>query len=74
MDEKRVIESLSPIERALLPSLTKEYTDLKQLAEKAGTDTTTALRAAEFLKNKKPFGVLTTCFCFFFFEKEKTCL
>ena len=53
MDEKRVIESLSPIERNILPQLSGDFSDLKQIAEKSETDETTALRAAEFLKNKK---------------------
>jgi len=60
MDEKRIIESLSPIERNILPHLSVDFSDLKQIAEKSETDETTALRAAEFLKNKKLVEIQTS--------------
>ena len=51
MDEN-VIESLSPIERKVLPHI-KEGILLEDLSEKAATDNITTRRALEFLKNKK---------------------
>ncbi len=50
MDEK-ILESLSPIERKVLPKI-GNGSDLDSISEKAGTDNTTTLRALEFLKNK----------------------
>ncbi len=48
MDEKLIIESLSPIERAILPALSKEFISVDEIGE----DKTTAIRAIGFLKNK----------------------
>ena len=53
MDEKTIIESLSPIERSVLPSVSREPLDLKEIAEKSGVDETTARRAVGFLVNKE---------------------
>ena len=52
MEEKLIIESLSPIERNLLPKISKEYEEIEEIAKKANQDKTTALRALAFLKNK----------------------
>jgi phenylalanyl-tRNA synthetase alpha chain len=60
MDEKRLIESLSPIERKVLPHLSGDFSNLKDIAKKAEADETTALRASEFLKNKKLAEVSVT--------------
>lgn len=51
VSEQEIIESLSPQERKILPFL-KEKT-LKELAEKAESDEVAALRALEYLENKK---------------------
>lgn len=48
MDEK-IIESLSPIERKVLPHVSGS---VDEISKKADTDKTTTLRALEFLKNK----------------------
>ena len=53
MDEKLIVESLSPIERKVLPVLSKDSLNLDEISENAEVDKTTALRAVEFLKNKK---------------------
>jgi phenylalanyl-tRNA synthetase alpha chain len=50
MDEK-VLESLSPIERKILPNIGNGK-ELDVISERSGTDNTTTLRALEFLKNK----------------------
>ena len=50
MDIKRLIESLSPNERKILPYLEE---DLKSICEKSGLDNTSVLRALEYLQNKK---------------------
>ncbi len=47
---KEVLETLSPIERKILPYL-KEH--IKEIEEKSGLDKTSVLRALEFLSNKK---------------------
>ncbi len=53
MDNNELIESLSPIERTILPSLTTTLQDIQEIQKKADTDKTSVLRALEFLKNKK---------------------
>jgi len=53
MREQKIIESLSPIERKILPHLLPDFKSVDEIAESSGTDRTTALRALEFLKNKK---------------------
>ncbi len=50
MDIQKIIESLSPNERKILPYL-KE--NIKNLCEKSGLDKTSVLRALEYLQNKK---------------------
>ena len=50
MDIKRLIESLSPNERKILPYLEE---DLKSICEKSNLDKTSILRALEYLQNKK---------------------
>jgi len=52
MDEKLLVESLSPIERATLPKLTEEFSDLDEIARKTSQDKTTVQRAIGFLENK----------------------
>jgi phenylalanyl-tRNA synthetase alpha chain len=47
---KELLESLSPIERKVLPYLGEH---VKKIAEKSGLDMTSVLRALSFLKNKK---------------------
>ena len=53
MDEKLIIESLSPIERSVFPKLNKEFLDIENISEKTNLDKTTILRAVGFLKNKE---------------------
>lgn len=52
MDKGLIVESLSPIERSILPNIGKDFLDLDEIAKKSGMDKTSALRAAQFLKNK----------------------
>jgi len=52
-DEKLIIESLSPIERNVLPVLSGDFVDIEEVAENGDIDKTTALRAVKFLENKK---------------------
>jgi len=52
MDEKLIIESLSPIERATLPALKTEFVDADEVSSKTSQDKTTLLRAVSFLENK----------------------
>ncbi|MCR4284604.1 MAG: phenylalanine--tRNA ligase subunit alpha [archaeon] len=52
MEEKFLIESLSPIERNTLPHLTGDFSNLDEISEKSGQDKTTVFRATAFLKNK----------------------
>ncbi|MFA5060943.1 MAG: phenylalanine--tRNA ligase subunit alpha [Candidatus Pacearchaeota archaeon] len=52
MDSKTVAESLSPIERIVLPSLSVKEFDVSDISKKAGLDKTSVLRALGFLKNK----------------------
>ncbi len=50
--DERIVETLSPIERKILPVLKKHALDIDSISGKAEGDKTTALRALEFLKNK----------------------
>ncbi|MEA3248453.1 MAG: phenylalanine--tRNA ligase subunit alpha [Nanoarchaeota archaeon] len=52
MDEKLLVEFLSPIERATLPKLNLDFSDLGEIAKRTFQDETTVLRAVGFLKNK----------------------
>ena len=52
LDENTIIESLSPIERAILPNIAREYCDVESIAKDSGQDKITGLRATGFLKNK----------------------
>jgi phenylalanyl-tRNA synthetase alpha chain len=49
-DIAKIIESLSPIERNIVPFL--EESDADKLVEKSGVDKTSVMRALEFLSNK----------------------
>ena len=48
-EHEKLIESLSPIERSVLPHVSE---DLEKVIEQSSLDKTTVLRALEFLKNK----------------------
>ena len=50
MDIKEIIESLSPIERKIIPFLNED--NIEDIVEKSGLDRVTVLRALEFLKSK----------------------
>jgi len=50
MDIKEILESLSPIERKVLPYLEERF---PVILEKSGLDKTSVLRALSFLQNKK---------------------
>ncbi|MDP2947794.1 MAG: phenylalanine--tRNA ligase subunit alpha [Nanoarchaeota archaeon] len=54
MNNKEIIlESLSPIERDVLPNISKEFLNIDEIATKSARDKTTALRALTFLKDKE---------------------
>ncbi len=53
MNKDTIIESLSPIEREILPNLSGEFAIIDEIAKKAGSDKTTVLRAMNYLKNKE---------------------
>ncbi len=50
MEKDRILESLSPNERKILPYLKEK--DIEQICKKSGFDKTTVLRALEYLSNK----------------------
>ncbi len=52
MDEKLIVESLSPMERSVLPVLDKDDLDVDVVSEKSGLDKTTVLRAVGLLEKK----------------------
>jgi phenylalanyl-tRNA synthetase alpha chain len=52
MEEKFIVESLSPMERAVLPELNESFSDVVAISKKTELDKTTTLRAVGFLKNK----------------------
>ena len=51
MDNKELIESLSPIERKIFPVL--DEASFSKIIEKSGLDRVSVLRALEFLNSKK---------------------
>ncbi|MGC9309109.1 MAG: phenylalanine--tRNA ligase subunit alpha [Candidatus Nanoarchaeia archaeon] len=53
MDKQQLIESLSPIERQVLPLLDKKWKHLDEIVEESGLDKSSILRGLEFLKNKR---------------------
>ena len=53
MDKELIIESLSPMEREILPKLGENFLELEDLSDKIDLDKTTILRAVGFLKNKE---------------------
>ena len=59
MDEKLIVESLSPMERSVLPKLTKEFVNVDEVSTLSSLDKTTVLRATGFLKNKELIEVAT---------------
>ena len=61
MEEKLIVESLSPMERAVLPKLSPrddfgepsgDFLGIDEISKEAELDKTTALRAVSFLKTK----------------------
>ena len=52
MEENLIVESLSPMERSILPVLTKDFTNIDEASKDADLDKTTALRAVGFLNSK----------------------
>jgi len=52
MEENKIIESLSPIERKVLPVLSSSA-KLNEIIKKTGIDKSSVLRALDFLENKK---------------------
>ena len=50
MDIKRIIESLSPNEKRIIPYLNE---DIKEICEKSNLDKVSVIRALEYLKNKE---------------------
>ena len=58
MEKEHLIESLSPIERKILPHLGKH--NFEKVVEDSGLDRTSALRAMEFLNAKKIIALSVT--------------
>ena len=54
---KKLIESLSPIERKIIPHI--EEKSLSEICKKSNLDKISAVRALEYLKNKKIINILT---------------
>jgi len=52
MDDKLIIESLSPMEREVLPVLSGDFLGVDEVVGKVELDKTSVLRAVGFLKNK----------------------
>jgi len=52
MDEKLIVESLSPMEREILPVLSGDFLDVDSVVGKVELDKTSVLRAVGFLKTK----------------------
>ena len=52
MDEKLLIESLSPMERSVLPGLDKGFLDVDSVSRSSGLDKTSALRSIGLLEKK----------------------
>jgi len=52
MDEKLIVESLSPMERKVLPNLGKDFLGVDDVSEKSELDKTSVLRAVGFLRGK----------------------
>ncbi len=57
MDIKKIVESLSPNERKILPYLDD---NLNQICEKSNLDTVSVMRALEYLKNKEIINLTYT--------------
>jgi phenylalanyl-tRNA synthetase alpha chain len=53
MDEKLLIESLSPMERGVLPELGLDFLTVEEIASKSELDKTTVLRAVGLLEKKE---------------------
>jgi phenylalanyl-tRNA synthetase alpha chain len=51
-NEKLIVEGLSPMERAVLPRLKKDFVDGDKVAEETSMDKTTVLRAVRLLEGK----------------------
>jgi len=52
MDEKLIVESLSPMERDVLPVTGDKFLDVGDIVGKVDLDKTSVLRAVGFLKAK----------------------
>jgi len=52
MDDKLLIESLSPMERSVLPNLVGDFLEVAEVAGKSNLDKTTTLRAVGLLEKK----------------------
>jgi phenylalanyl-tRNA synthetase alpha chain len=59
MEKDKVLESLSPIERKIIPFLATSK-NLAEITKKSEMDNTSALRALEFLKNKEIVKIKTS--------------
>jgi phenylalanyl-tRNA synthetase alpha chain len=59
MEKDKLIDSLSPIERKVLPFIS-ETKDTDELSKKADMDSVSVLRAIEFLKNKELVNIKTS--------------
>jgi phenylalanyl-tRNA synthetase alpha chain len=52
MEEKLILESLSPMERDVIPTLVGDFLDVEEVSEKSDLDKTTVLRAVGLLEKK----------------------
>ncbi|MFA4960298.1 MAG: phenylalanine--tRNA ligase subunit alpha [Candidatus Pacearchaeota archaeon] len=52
MDKEIIVESLAPIERDVLPGISRDFLSVDEISNKISKDKTTVLRAVGFLKNK----------------------
>jgi len=52
MEEKLLLESLSPMERKVLPILAKDFLNVEEVSKKSDLDNTTVLRAVGLLEKK----------------------
>lgn len=57
--KEKLIETLSPIERKVLPLLREKGADIKDLMKKSGLNETGIMRALQFLENKKILGLVS---------------
>ncbi len=53
MEENQIVESLSPIEKELIPHLSEKFKELNEISKSSSQDNVTSRRAVQFLEDKK---------------------